>query len=100
MHQSWHSSFAASPDTFDYAVSGGLEAKHAASAHDGMCSQCTDDIIITAVVVRKWKPPIADMRCEVALALLANHVQVLNERKCTVNVSPEETQNFEVSVEL
>jgi hypothetical protein len=65
-----------------------------------MCSRFADDIIITAVVVRKWKPPVADMRCEVALALLANHVQVLNERKCTVNVSPEEAQNFEVSVQL
>ena len=65
-----------------------------------MCSRFADDIIITAVVVRKWKPPVADMRCEVAIALLANHVQVLNERKCTVNVSPEEAQNFEVSVQL
>lgn len=65
-----------------------------------MCSHFADDIIITAVVVRKWKPPVADMRCEVAIVLLANHVQVLNERKCTVHVSPEEAQNFEVSVEL
>lgn len=36
------------------------------------------------------------MRCDVVLALLANHIQVLNERKCSVDLSPEEVHNFEV----
>jgi hypothetical protein len=66
-------------------------------AHQGVCTHLADDIIITAVVLRKWKPSVAGMRCEVVLALLANHVQVLNERKCNVNLSPEESQNFKVS---
>lgn len=52
------------------------------------------------MVLRKWKPPVAGLRCEVVLALLANHIQVLNERKCTVDLTPEEIHNFEVSCGL
>ena len=55
-----------------------------------------DDISVTAVVVRQWKTPIVGARCEVTLVLLANHIAVLNERKCAVNLLPEEIVAFEV----
>jgi hypothetical protein len=48
------------------------------------------------VVLRQWKPPVPGARCEVALVLLANHVAVLNERKCAVDLLPEEIAQFQV----
>ncbi len=50
------------------------------------------------MVLRQWKPPVAGARCEVALVLLANHVAILNERKGSVDVLPEDAQNFQVSL--
>ena len=55
-----------------------------------------DDVSITAVVMRQWKPPTPGVRCEAALVLHANHVAVLNERKGCVAVTPEDVQSFEV----
>ena len=39
--------------------------------------------------MRRWRPLTSDLQCTLEMALLANHVQVLNEQKSGMSVTEE-----------
>ncbi|KAF9415676.1 DNA helicase mcm9 [Podila epigama] len=49
-----------------------------------------DDVTIT-----RWKPPIPGERCDIELALLANHVFIYNEQRVGVGVTEEQLAMYE-----
>ncbi|GJJ74025.1 DNA helicase MCM9 [Entomortierella parvispora] len=54
-----------------------------------------DDVTITGTVIRRWKPTQAGERCDIELALLANHVFIHNEQRVGVGVTEEQRLEFE-----
>ncbi|KAG0346111.1 DNA helicase mcm9 [Podila minutissima] len=54
-----------------------------------------DDVTITGTVIRRWKPPMPGDRCDIELAILANHVFIYNEQRVGVGVTEEQRLMFE-----
>ncbi|KAF9914570.1 DNA helicase mcm9 [Lobosporangium transversale] len=54
-----------------------------------------DDVTITGTVIRRWKPPTYRERCDIELALLANHVFIHNEQRIGVGITEEQRIEFE-----
>ncbi|KAG0307279.1 DNA helicase mcm9 [Linnemannia gamsii] len=54
-----------------------------------------DDVTITGTVIRRWKNPMVGERCEIELALLANHVFIHNEQRVGVGITEEQRLDFE-----
>ncbi|KAG0047852.1 DNA helicase mcm9 [Gryganskiella cystojenkinii] len=54
-----------------------------------------DDVTITGTVIRRWRPTQAGERCDIELALLANHVFIHNEQRVGVGVTEEQRLEFE-----
>ncbi|KAG0377859.1 DNA helicase mcm9 [Mortierella sp. AD032] len=54
-----------------------------------------DDVTITGTVIRRWKKPMVGERCDIELALLANHVYIHNEQRVGVGVTEEQRLDFE-----
>ncbi|KAG0282923.1 DNA helicase mcm9 [Linnemannia gamsii] len=54
-----------------------------------------DDVTITGTVIRRWKPPMVGERCDIELALLANHVFIHNEQRVGVGITEEQRLDFE-----
>ncbi|KAK3821929.1 MAG: MCM2/3/5 family-domain-containing protein, partial [Linnemannia gamsii] len=54
-----------------------------------------DDVTITGTVIRRWKKPMVGERCDIELALLANHVYIHNEQRVGVGVTDEQRLDFE-----
>jgi DNA helicase MCM9 len=54
-----------------------------------------DDVLITAVVVRRWKPVRADTRVDIELVLRANHVTVCNQLVGAALVTRNSVELFE-----
>ncbi|KAF9178530.1 DNA helicase mcm9 [Haplosporangium sp. Z 767] len=54
-----------------------------------------DDVTITGTVIRRWKPPVPGERCDIELALLANHVFIHNEQRVGVGITEEQRMEFE-----
>ncbi|KAF9580822.1 DNA helicase mcm9 [Lunasporangiospora selenospora] len=54
-----------------------------------------DDVTITGTMIRRWKNPIVGERCDIELALLANHVFIHNEQRFGVGVTEEQRLEFE-----
>jgi DNA helicase MCM9 len=46
-----------------------------------------DDVLLSGTVIRRWKPPFAGQKCDIELALLANHVVIKNEQHDDFNVT-------------
>ena len=43
----------------------------------------------SGVVMQRWRPTVQDTRCDLEVVLWANHVQVTNEQKTSVLLTPE-----------
>jgi len=58
---------------------------------DDLVDSCKagDDVTISGVVMRRWRPAVLDERCDVELFLLANHIQVHNEQRLRISVTDE-----------
>ncbi|KAG0210000.1 DNA helicase mcm9 [Mortierella sp. GBA30] len=54
-----------------------------------------DDVTITGTVIRRWKTPILGERCDIELALLANHVFIHNEQRVGIGLTEEQRVEFE-----
>ncbi|KAG0302474.1 DNA helicase mcm9 [Dissophora globulifera] len=54
-----------------------------------------DDVKITGTVIRRWKSTIPGERCDIELALLANHVFIYNEQRIGVGLTEEQRLQFE-----
>ncbi|KAG0076813.1 protein phosphatase 2A regulatory subunit cdc55 [Linnemannia elongata] len=54
-----------------------------------------DDVTITGTVIRRWKNPIVGERCDIELALLANHVFIHNEQRVGIGITEEQRLDFE-----
>ncbi|KAF9910411.1 DNA helicase mcm9 [Linnemannia zychae] len=54
-----------------------------------------DDVTITGTVIRRWKKPMAGERCDIELALLANHVFIHNEQRVGIGITNEQRLDFE-----
>ncbi|KAF9149855.1 protein phosphatase 2A regulatory subunit cdc55 [Linnemannia schmuckeri] len=54
-----------------------------------------DDVTITGTVIRRWKNPVIGERCDIELALLANHVFIHNEQRVGVGITEEQRLDFE-----
>ncbi|KAI8600689.1 MCM2/3/5 family-domain-containing protein [Dissophora ornata] len=54
-----------------------------------------DDVTITGTVIRRWKATIPGERCDIELALLANHVFIHNEQRVGVGITDEQRIEFE-----
>ncbi|KAK3830095.1 MAG: MCM2/3/5 family-domain-containing protein, partial [Linnemannia elongata] len=54
-----------------------------------------DDVTITGTVIRRWKNPMVGERCDIELALLANHVFIHNEQRVGVGITEEQRLDFE-----
>jgi DNA helicase MCM9 len=55
-----------------------------------------DDVTITGVVTRRWKPFAEDERCDLEMILLANFMRVNNEQKFGLGVTEELKNEFEL----
>ncbi|KAI8360459.1 MCM2/3/5 family-domain-containing protein [Mortierella sp. GBAus27b] len=54
-----------------------------------------DDVTITGTVIRRWKPLVVGERCDIELALLANHVFIHNEQRVGVGLTDEQRVEFQ-----
>ncbi|KAF9088131.1 DNA helicase mcm9 [Mortierella sp. AD031] len=54
-----------------------------------------DDVTITGTVIRRWKSPMVGERCDIELALLANHVFIHNEQRVGTGITEEQRLDFE-----
>ncbi|KAF9936115.1 protein phosphatase 2A regulatory subunit cdc55 [Modicella reniformis] len=54
-----------------------------------------DDVTITGTVIRRWKPFLPGERCDIELALLANHVFIHNEQRVGVGITDEQRVEFQ-----
>ena len=59
------------------------------------CCKPGDDVTITGVVVRRWKPLSVGSPCDLELVLLANHVMVNNNQRASVVVTEQMITRFE-----
>eukprot|EP01133_Synstelium_polycarpum_P004959 gene4959-5764_t len=57
--------------------------------------QAGDDLTVSGIVIRRWKPLRNDERCEVEMVLLANHVRVMNEQRFSAGMTEELRTSFE-----
>lgn len=55
---------------------------------------CTDDVSITGIILRDWKPLAAGARMDARLVMAANNVAILNERKASIDVSAADRSQF------
>jgi len=64
---------------------------------DDLVDRCKpgDDVVVVGVVSRRWKPFIKEVRPEIDMVLMANHVKVSNEDKSSFLLSEELTKQFE-----
>ncbi|KAL9651296.1 hypothetical protein ABK040_001249 [Willaertia magna] len=56
-----------------------------------------DDVVITGIPFRRWKPLRFDARCSVEMAICCNHIRINNEKKSSTGVTDEakkEIHNF------
>ncbi|KAK3808553.1 MAG: MCM2/3/5 family-domain-containing protein [Benniella sp.] len=54
-----------------------------------------DDVTITGTVIQRWKPLVPGERCDIELALLANHVYIHNEQRVGVGLTDEQRVEFQ-----
>ncbi|XP_064399703.1 DNA helicase MCM9-like isoform X2 [Halichondria panicea] len=59
------------------------------------CCKPGDDITITGVVMRRWRPLTSDLQCNLEIAVWANHIQVLNEEKSGLSITEEMREEFD-----
>ncbi|KND05144.1 uncharacterized protein SPPG_08879 [Spizellomyces punctatus DAOM BR117] len=59
---------------------------------DDLVDQCKpgDDIFVTGTVIRRYKPFKVDERCDIEIALVANHVRAVNEQRPANTTSDDE----------
>ncbi|XP_063969321.1 DNA helicase MCM9-like isoform X1 [Lytechinus pictus] len=64
---------------------------------DDLVDSCKagDDITVTGTVMRRWQATYVDSKCEIELALKANHISVKNEQREVLTVTEEMRQEFE-----
>ncbi|XP_022099794.1 DNA helicase MCM9-like [Acanthaster planci] len=59
------------------------------------CCKAGDDVTISGIVLRRWRPVNVDGKCDVELVLRANHIAVKNDQRGTITVTDEMRQEFE-----
>eukprot|EP01132_Coremiostelium_polycephalum_P009733 gene9733-11953_t len=57
--------------------------------------QAGDDLTVSGVAIRRWRPIRPDERCDVEIVLLANHVRIMNEQRMGVGLTDEIRTQFE-----
>jgi len=64
---------------------------------DDLVDRCKpgDDLVVVGVVSRRWKALIKDLRPEIDMVLVANHVKVSNEDKSSCHLSEEAARQYE-----
>lgn len=64
---------------------------------DDLVDSCKagDDITVTGRVMRRWQSTYVDAKCEIDLALKANHISVKNEQREVLTITEEMRQEFE-----
>ncbi|XP_071501426.1 uncharacterized protein [Diadema antillarum] len=64
---------------------------------DDLVDSCKagDDITVTGTVMRRWQSVYVDSKCEIDMALRANHIQVKNEQRGVLTITEEMRQEFE-----
>ena len=64
---------------------------------DDLVDSCKggDDVILTGVVMRRWKPLQPAIRCEVSIVVIAHGIYVQNEEDRASVVTPEQKAFFE-----
>ncbi|XP_038046170.1 DNA helicase MCM9-like [Patiria miniata] len=64
---------------------------------DDLVDSCKagDDVTISGIVLRRWRPVYVDGKCDVELVLRANHIVVKNDQRGSVTVTDEMRQEFE-----
>ncbi|XP_072176158.1 uncharacterized protein [Diadema setosum] len=64
---------------------------------DDLVDSCKagDDITVTGTVMRRWQSVYVDSKCEIDMALRANHIQVKNEQREVLTITEEMRQEFE-----
>uniref|UniRef100_UPI00358E190E DNA helicase MCM9-like isoform X1 n=1 Tax=Myxine glutinosa TaxID=7769 RepID=UPI00358E190E len=53
-----------------------------------------DDVKVYGVVIQRWKPLVLGNRCDIDLAIRANHLEVANDGACSQNVSEDAQRDF------
>ena len=53
-----------------------------------------DDVKVYGVVIRRWKSFVSGNRCDIDLAIQANHLEVANAGACSQNVSEDAQRDF------
>uniref|UniRef100_A0A8C4Q7G8 DNA helicase MCM9 n=1 Tax=Eptatretus burgeri TaxID=7764 RepID=A0A8C4Q7G8_EPTBU len=63
---------------------------------DDLVDRCKsgDDVKVYGVVIRRWKSFVSGNRCDIDLAIRANHLEVANARACSQNVSEDAQRDF------
>ncbi|KAL1916555.1 uncharacterized protein VTP21DRAFT_5746 [Calcarisporiella thermophila] len=54
-----------------------------------------DDVTITGIVSSRWRPLLANDRCDIEIFLLANHVRVHNDHHAGISITDETHKEFE-----
>jgi DNA helicase MCM9 len=64
---------------------------------DDLADKCRagDDVIVTAVVMRRWRFFTVNERCDLEIFLFANNVTVINEKRHSALVTEEKEKEFE-----
>ena len=64
---------------------------------DDLVDRCKpgDDVVVVGVVSRRWKKLLPDVRPDIDMVLVANHLKVSNEDKVSCLFSEEQTRVFE-----
>ncbi|KYR01834.1 MCM family protein [Tieghemostelium lacteum] len=57
--------------------------------------QAGDDIVVSGIVLRRWKPIKADERCDIEVVVIANYIKVMNEQKFISGMTDEIRGQFE-----
>ncbi|XP_062104131.1 probable DNA helicase MCM9 [Humulus lupulus] len=54
----------------------------------------TNDVIVTGVLTARWSPDLKDVRCDLDLVLIANHVRRTNELKSDITIPHDVIMKF------
>ncbi|XP_066994088.2 uncharacterized protein [Anabrus simplex] len=63
---------------------------------DDLVDNCKpgDDIVVCGTVLRRWRPITGGNRCDIELALQANHIEVCNDQRSSVLITQETHDEF------
>ncbi|EDV20411.1 uncharacterized protein TRIADDRAFT_31981, partial [Trichoplax adhaerens] len=63
---------------------------------DDLVDSCKpgDDVTLTGLICRRWRFLSTDQRCDVEIVLKVNHIQVNNEQRTRIAITPELEQQF------